>query len=270
MKRITSSIPPALSKLEAIAAMSAATGSSGLPSARAGTRRRGSLGTRSRHAGPRCRAVLKAGIESFASGPRPLSEALIAGAWAPSAWSDGVIDSASVVSRCAAGFSCRRNGGKSWRFCSIAFPCCAAARPDLADVLEEPAEVGPLCGQRGEDLVGLVGQAGEKAVLVGQHGDHLVGLLERRIGAEQRGVQFLTVAREADAEPRDDQLQPLLLGQPRDVGDQVDADRRCRVLERNHVFSRVRAGRDRRQRGRRSGPRGARLRGRALHELLAE
>ena len=199
---------------------------------------------------PRCAtlpSVLNAGIESFASGPSPCSEALIAGAWA---WST-----------CERRVDLARQRGQPLRrrfelaqerreVLQVLLDRGALLRggdPDLADVLDEAADVGPLRGERGEDLVGLVGQAGEEAVLVGEHRDHLVGLLERRIGAQQRRVELVAVAGEADAEPGDDELQALLLGQARDVGDQVDADRRGRVLHRQQVLALVRAGGDRRQ-----------------------
>jgi hypothetical protein len=106
-------------------------------------------------------------------------------------------------------------------------------------VLDEPADVPALGGERREHARGLVGQLGERAVLAGQHGDHLIGLPKRGIGSLERLVQRLAVAGQPRPEAGDDQPHALLLGQPGDVVDQIQADRRGGVLDRQQVLALV-------------------------------
>ena len=100
--------------------------------------------------------------------------------------------------------------------------------------------------------------------------EHLVGLLQRRVGAPDDLVEVLAAARHAGAELVEDQRQPLALGLAHRVADQVDVDRLHRVLDRQQVLALAGAVLDLAQLRRRLGVRGARLRGLALHEALAD
>jgi hypothetical protein len=80
MKRITSSIPPALSKLCAIRAMSVASGSSGVASLSSWWATRLTAGNTVSPRWATLPSDFSAGIDARAKGPRLRVEALIAGA----------------------------------------------------------------------------------------------------------------------------------------------------------------------------------------------
>ncbi len=126
-------------------------------------------------------------------------------------------------------------------------------RGDLAGVFEEPAEVSALGGQRREDPRGLVGEPRDHAVLVGEHSDHAVGLLERRVRTLERRVQRVAVGVEPDAEPGDEQPQPLEQRQPVHVEQQIEANRGRRSRYRKQVLALARPRVDQRERRRRAG-----------------
>ena len=81
-----------------------------------------------------------------------------------------------------------------------------------------------------DDWIAETGEPREEPVLVGQRPDDAVRLHERGRRAVERSAQPLPVARQAGAELGEDEPDALLLRQPHDGVQQVDADRRRRLL----------------------------------------
>ena len=78
-------------------------------------------------------------------------------------------------------------------------------------------------------------EVGERLVLAREDLQHLVGLAQRRVRAVDDLVQLGAAAGQRGAELVDQEREPLAVGQPHDVVDQVEVDRRARPLERQHV-----------------------------------
>ena len=107
-------------------------------------------------------------------------------------------------------------------------------------------------------------QPGQLAVLVGEDREHLVGLAQRRVGAVDDLVELLAAAGQAGAELAQQDREALPVGQPQDVVDQVEVDRRARVLDRQQALALAVALLDPAQLGR------VGRAGLALDELLAD
>ena len=95
---------------------------------------------------------------------------------------------------------------------------------------DEVREVLALARQRRERLSESRASRTRRPVLLGQDGQHLVGLLQRRVGAVDDLVEVLAAAGEAGAQLAQQDREALPVGQPQDVVEQVEVDRRARVL----------------------------------------
>ena len=73
----------------------------------------------------------------------------------------------------------------------------------------------------------------ERLVLRRELGEHAVGLAQRRAGAADDVVDVLGAARDAGAELVEDDPQALAVRAPQHVVDEVDGDRRRRLLDRD-------------------------------------
>ena len=150
------------------------------------------------------------------------------GATAPRSLSTGVIWSDSDPSRTIVGRSSRRKPGSFWMFCASAVSSDAAAVATVLAFCDEVRGARPVARERGHDLVRVAREVLEHAVLVAEDREDLVGLLQRRVGVADRLAQLRPAARDGGAELVEDDRQPLLLGQPHDVRDQVEVDRLAR------------------------------------------
>ena len=80
------------------------------------------------------------------------------------------------------------------------------------------------------------GQFRQQLVLAGKDAQHLVEFAQRGIRAADDHIQVASAPRQAGAEFVDDDREPLALGQPVQVPEQVDVDRARGVLHRQQVL----------------------------------
>jgi hypothetical protein len=107
----------------------------------------------------------------------------------------------------------------------------------LVGVVDEAGDAVAAGGEWRQHAVGLAREAGERAVLVGQDREHAVGLAQRGVRAVDRLVQLVAAAGERRAELVQDQREPLAVRESQRVVDQVQVDRRARVLDAQQVLA---------------------------------
>ena len=82
-----------------------------------------------------------------------------------------------------------------------------------------------------DDAVGVGDEALDRPGLATEDAQGLGGLAQARVGAPDHVVEVVGAPGEAGAELADDQAQPVAIGPAQDVVDQVEPDRRARLLD---------------------------------------
>jgi hypothetical protein len=100
----------------------------------------------------------------------------------------------------------------------------------VARLGDEPRDLGPPVGEPAHDALRVGGEVGDDAALVGEDGQHLVRLAQRRVRAPDRLVEVGTASGQRRAQLAEEDREALPVGAPHDVVDEVDRDRRARLL----------------------------------------
>ena len=193
----------------------------------------------------------------------------MSGAAAPRSAMTGVIWSASAPRRTIVGRSWSRNSGNSWRSRSRSTRRSAVASATLLMFSIEAATCRR-CRASGAMIVSESTASRLSCRFCLASSRTLVDVLERRVGAPDHRLQVRAAAGEADAELVEDDREPCALGLAHDVVEQVEVDRRARVLHRQQVLALARALVDLAQRRRRLLAGRARCVGSHSTKLLAD